>query len=810
MSITGRGDEYDELRVRHRKRTRWYEYVTQNNMFDRVRNLQNPDFSHTLMAGGVLNVPIERYDELLVLLADDIKDGVVPDLNEISAPITRLYMDLDFKDELVVARSDDSARATTATGNGGDGSNIQLYSRRVIKELDTGAGSEKFPAIVIQEEPLERRRYHNLVVVNCIAGKVKEYFPTIPDGTDTRFHVHCMWRAARFKYGTERYINAKGQHVEETRVTHRSFGMHLVWPNLYVTHEQALHLREGVIRALAAKFVSKNNPNNRTLPGLNGWESIVDENVYLPVPSMRMLKCDKYEPCPECVARNLRIYNTKKAPAKKRAAPDAAHSATDTAENVFDDYRFQCICHGSGKMPCNSIYHYEATFDAGGNELTNLYEKPFKDSTYKLLTQCCIRDPKRADLVRRNQFAPTDHVMQLPASAPRYPKFVPSVRDSLATSEKRAKDYTDKISKVVARYGDDERYEVLSLGTREFTAVQTLFNNAQAVMDEALRNAEVRGKRGAKSTKNNDKESTVMRKGVLEFAKYANLTVHKVRRGRNGAGQYYYLVDVTGNGLSDNVNYCFNIERQHKCEKNIYFKITPRHGIVQKCLCWSTAGRILPCKRFESPPCALTKAIERDLFSDAVLQRGELAQRESVLTAALARDCTPAEIRRRARASLEYPFEILAVDETEVGLLNDYVQNNESATFACSSADGVDPATVSAASSHSPYEPVEVMREQTYETLHRSESGTINVADIERKELPPNTAVAHVLEKVLSKRKQRPPSADDDDDSDEKHSGDDASECCNDDKCKTTADKLRMALVASYPSAPCASRVSQK
>jgi len=98
---TRRDDAFDEQRTVGRKQTRWYEFVKSNNMILPKRDPSNSDFSHTLLSGGVLNVPVERHRHLLLCLAKDIQDGFLPDFNEIAPPISRLYMDLDFKDKIV-------------------------------------------------------------------------------------------------------------------------------------------------------------------------------------------------------------------------------------------------------------------------------------------------------------------------------------------------------------------------------------------------------------------------------------------------------------------------------------------------------------------------------------------------------------------------------------------------------------------------------------------------------------------------------------------------------------------------------------
>lgn len=719
-------------RTKTRKQTLWYEYVTRNNMLEYKADVSNADFSHTLMSGGVLNVPIERQRQLYKLLARDIDAGVTPDFNEISAPITRLYMDLDF-------------RATSTEEN-----EIQLFSRRIITHDNSGSGTEKFPAVIIEEEPLERRRYHNLVVVNCIAQKVAEYFPTVQDREDIFFHVHCMWRPATFEREQHNFINESGQHVQENRIVMRKFGMHLVWPNLYVTHEQALHLREGVIRALAAKFQRKGNPNNRTQDGLNAWENIVDENVYLPVPSMRMLLSDKYKKCPECERRNKHMYGNAKGPPKS--------SAKNKSGDEYHPYHFHCVCRGTGKIACNSIYQYEATVDAAGREVTKVYRPHFKADTYKMLAQCSIRDARRPDLVRNKTFRSTDHVMQLPVDAPRYPKFKPSERDTLATNEKRAADYKARTSKMAAasrHYASEQTHELLSVDSKEFACVQNVFNNSESVVQQARAQQTRASKK--KSNKNEAAKSAIFNahvgdaadKAILDLTRYAHLSVYRLRRGQIN-GNYYYLVDVADNGLCANATYCHNVGRLHTCEKNVYFKITRKQGIVQKCLCWGKRDRMLPCKRYESPPCPLPKSAENVLFSDALLQKQMSAETRNIL---IASGLSVAEIER-CSDDIDRTFDVVALKHSEHDLLTRFVTStrqcdnsgfaagdanhmldtaaanaNPASDCAATTVDESNKSTSSGSAAPSPLDPIESVRAQQYEQLHQSRS--LRIIDVD-------------------------------------------------------------------------------
>ena len=515
-----------EDKILRRKDTEWYQCAVANGWFDHTRDPSNPNFAYTLMSGGVLNVPIENAKQFLKLVAQDMDNGHVPDLNEISAPITRLYMDLDFKEEST------------------EDNDVQLFSEQVITENECkfngagdGRGTKQFPAIVIEERELERTSYHNSVVVWQIAKAVAEYFPGVADKSSETFHVHAMWRPSRFKTKTNEYVNADGKHVRETVITHRSFGMHLVWPNLHVTHEEALTIRLGVIRALAAHFTRKGSPNNRTSPSVNSWEDIVDENVYLPVPSMRLIGSDKYQKCPECQQRGKKV----------------------------DFVPFSCRCHGSRKVPSNSIYHYQVTYDGEGHDLTKIYKKHFAGSTFLLLAQCSIRDPNRPDLVRQRKMSSEDPVMVVPDNAPRYTGFKPDCKHGLLQSADEAKKYDEKTKKMVsgARTYARKTLEILSVDSKEFIAVQNIFNNAETVQANSKHRVD-----------------------QFNFARYAGICVDRIRRGEVN-GNMYYLIDVCDSGKTDSATYCHNAGRNHLCEKNVYFKISRKQGIVQRCCCWS-------------------------------------------------------------------------------------------------------------------------------------------------------------------------------------------------------------------------------
>ena len=705
--------KFDAEHNLRRKQTEWYSFAVANNMIefgqqnkaDKEKKI-NENFSHTLLAGGILNVPIERQMQLLLALSKDISNNYVPDFNEISPPITRLYMDLDFKDKLE---------------QGG----LQLFYPRTITEMNNGNGTENFPAIIVEEQGLERKRYDNILVADCIAAKVTEYFPMV-DPSSNFFHVHCMWRPSRFKYRENNFINANGKHVRETVVAERSFGFHLVWPNLHVTHAQALDIREGVIRALASKFYSKNTPNNRSRPGTNAWQEVVDEKIYLPLQSLRMVLSDKYETCQDCVGRNLRIHGTKMAPKRRKIDESDAKSNDNNIafEDPLNDFRSHCPCHGSGKIPVNSIYKYEATVSGDHKELTEGFKREFQRDVFQMLVQCSIRDPHRPDLVRNNCFAPSDPIMVLPSDAPRYKGFKPSPKDSLSSNEKKLEHYKKQIETPASStktYVGTKEDEELSIDSREFFAVQNLFINAASVTEQA-------------------KRETGAGVEVLNFSVYAKVIVHRLRRCCLN-GNYYYLVDVTDSGDRNDANFCFNINRIHTCVKNVFFKITPKIGIVQRCNCFSTKRKI-SCQNYQSPPCSLPKDCYDILFPTELLQKAIDANQASIVATTLRRSKSVLELSRdKIESEIEKPFVAIALDKNDAETIRKFASQNQPTT---------DDGTM--CSSQSPYD---IVMDQKYQLLYKK-NDIIELSSIEKEAISETKAAEnlHQVEAILEKCKR--------------------------------------------------------
>ena len=73
----------------------------------------------------------------------------------------------------------------------------------------------------------------------------------------------------------------------------RKTGIHLLWPDLYVTSESVWDMRESVIADLARTFGQRGGP-------MNPWRDVVDLAVYKACTGLRMMGSRKTDSCPMC------------------------------------------------------------------------------------------------------------------------------------------------------------------------------------------------------------------------------------------------------------------------------------------------------------------------------------------------------------------------------------------------------------------------------------------------------------------------------------------------------------------------------
>lgn len=552
--------------VRRRATDRWFQFVTTHDMLRQT--VDDVDVTHRLSSGRhALCIPIERQREFLQHLAADLNDSratqlPVLDLCEVVSPsIFRLFVKLQFCD-------DESTAAAAAATRPSDDSSQQ--HRAVTAAI-----------------MLERHRFDNLLVAVCIAKTVTAYFPNA-ESNDEFFHTHCLWRSSQFfpiananeeEEEEEEVVYRVGESVNTTRVsevttnittrvtnrnnTKRLFCMHMIWPHIFVTREQALTVRLGIIQALAQQFqvpAYQHDPNCRNIAGRNSWDAVVDRQVYFA--ALPMLGSTEYVDCEEC----LKDSNTTASKKRKQSLPPSIH----------------CACRGIGRVPVNnSVYQYHATVN-GVAELTMLYREKFRSNTALLLEQCCIRPDSIL-----NGFANDDIPMQLPQGAP----------------------YSSNENKNGAG-------QLLTVDSKEYLVVQNLFLNAHS----AARHGKKQGDSRLKTSFSQIYSSNTATSTANFLRRYQYASIVSLRRFVTRGGQRYYKVEIADNDVRCEegvANYCHNVGRRHNCDASVYFKITERNGIVQKCRCKDdccSASSTIACRMYESCACALPPSVQQSLF----------------------------------------------------------------------------------------------------------------------------------------------------------------------------------------------------
>ena len=231
--------------------------------------------THLLLNGGKLRIPIQEQDYFLRALGKNIDDGVRNFVCENRTPIFQMHADLDILEP-------SSSEMT-----------CERFLRDWVPEIqsvmrDFYESSPDFKAVV--KDHRTRRMFDTLGVLVCM-GPLK-------------------------------------RDVERNRELWTKTGVHLVWPWIQCTSDQAEKIRSGWIQHFEKKFGKRQKHNI--------WEDIFDACVYRSN-GLRMVGQDKMERCPHCKGKR----------STNRMCPGG-------------------ICDGEGKYPVNRLYGIVASVDPGG------------------------------------------------------------------------------------------------------------------------------------------------------------------------------------------------------------------------------------------------------------------------------------------------------------------------------------------------------------------------------------------------------------------------------------------------------------
>lgn len=228
--------------------------------------------THVDMSGGKFFVPVESDDPklpfdteetFLKLYALMYTQGIKLWLIEQRTPVFRLFMDLDFKQPDGLSSFKIEA--------------ITLIASRSIRKFWPSLQETHFRIICCTTSyKCESCRGCTCA---CVKSQVADMSCEQCRGTG------CTGRSSRTQKACDK---CNGMFPVKKKT-----GVHLLFPELFVTKEMCLDMRETLIADFIAVF------GQRSLP-FNVWRDVVDESVYTATTGLRMLGSRKADKCPAC------------------------------------------------------------------------------------------------------------------------------------------------------------------------------------------------------------------------------------------------------------------------------------------------------------------------------------------------------------------------------------------------------------------------------------------------------------------------------------------------------------------------------
>ena len=202
-------------------------------------------------------------ETFLKLYAHAYLSGIKMYFIELKTPVFRLFMDLDFKQPEGIPAIKIEA--------------VSYIVSNTVKKFFPGKETNFFRLICCSTT------YKHEVCTGCKCTCYDSMLRADPACTLCN-GMGCTGRAKEESKACE-VCNGSAPVKKKT-------GVHLIWPEIYVTTEQCLDMRESVIADLILKFGHRTGV-------LNDWKDVVDESVYVKA-GLRMLGSRKTEPCPKC------------------------------------------------------------------------------------------------------------------------------------------------------------------------------------------------------------------------------------------------------------------------------------------------------------------------------------------------------------------------------------------------------------------------------------------------------------------------------------------------------------------------------
>ena len=197
--------------------------------------------THLFLNGGKIHVSQAYHDEFLRIYSDSVENGDVNYISEVRTPVFRFMVDMDFLD-------------------------VKGISEKQIVE------------------------YVGEIQLNVI----NRFY--LPDDDDSDDDVDSDDEEDNTPNAFQRRViicmtDINPAEMDDISQIWVKTGVHLIWPDLYVTPDRALTIRRGIINYLIHRYGQRHVDNN--------WEAVIDQSVYIGS-GLRMLGSSKCSPCKMC------------------------------------------------------------------------------------------------------------------------------------------------------------------------------------------------------------------------------------------------------------------------------------------------------------------------------------------------------------------------------------------------------------------------------------------------------------------------------------------------------------------------------
>jgi len=480
-------------------------WLIENHLFTRDKN-----YTHLLLDGGKLNIPESQMIEFFNYYTNDFINNFRNYICEGKTNIFRFHADLDFfqEEELCIDELLDYI------------STIQS----VLKDIFIG----------IPDIDTEKQKQDEKVEINPKSNKKEKKL---------KLYVCLTQIGNKEKFGK----------------MYKKFGVHLIWPNIYINTEKSLIIRRLIITKFKALYGERHEHNS--------WEDVVDESVYLQN-GLRMIGSAKIFKCKECRDNSKKRTNCQNCFGKGKIDEGRIYLPT----YLFRDEKIDNV--EDIKLKNNKNYTHKQFLQYIKETSIRIYDKPetIISSTLPDWITHKIKDFNNTNIIKYKKKSKSSKISK-------------NIKNEIDINNKNIAQENDLI------------YQNIGINSNNNKNNELLLNNLKSLSNIKIKYSWCIEDKNAKIIINYIKQ---------KFPIYKEEPFREIYLCGTNSSPFYIV--------STNSHYCMNVCRQHS-NNHIYF-IIDKNNIYQKCFSNNSSPdqKFGLCKDYRSNPSPLNNFYKNHLF----------------------------------------------------------------------------------------------------------------------------------------------------------------------------------------------------